>query len=141
MAAAGPRKGTVGNDKLIMHNGSVLLNGMFGVGKGKKIQTKSGIWKEILRLIINRVPSNELQSTIEADVNTLPHFGQWLTLDLEDDEVLVWGSEDIFCAFYIFSLPEAWEPYFALDWPIPRYMAGFPDLEEVYLTLAVILMG
>ena len=127
---------------MIRHNGRYLTNGIFGVGKGKFITCpKTQQQLELLRLIINLVPSNELQEIIKGDVDTLPHFGQWLSLELLSDEILVWGSEDISCAFYVFALPDAWGPYFVLHWPVPGSLAGMPEELEVYLTLAVIPMG
>ena len=127
---------------MIQHNGRYLTNGIFGVGKGKFITCpKTQQQLELLRLIINLVPSNELQEIIKGDVDTLPHFGQWLSLELLSDEILVWGSEDISCAFYVFALPDAWGPYFVLHWPVPGSLAGMPEELEVYLTLAVIPMG
>ena len=67
--------------------------------------------REILRLIINLVPSNELQEAIPADTGTLPYFGQWRGLELMSDEIFSWCSEDMRCAFYVFQMPEVWRPY------------------------------
>ena len=129
-------------DKLIYHNGRPLLNGAFGVGKGKFIKSaKTGLEVEILRLIINLVPSNELQVPIAGDVATLPHFGQWHGLELLDNEVLVWDSEDIQCAFYVFSLPDDWLPWFVLDMPLPGSLFGLDDDEPRYLAVCVVPMG
>ncbi len=128
--------------ELIMHNGKALLSGAFGVGKGKWITSaKTGKLVEVLRLIINLVPSNELQIPITGDVDTLPHFGQWLGLELLRDELLVWSSEDISCAFYVFGLPNAWLPWFALGKPLPGTMVGHSDDELRYLAVSVVPMG
>ena len=86
-------------------------------------------------------PQDQLQEMIKGDVDTLPHFAQWLSLALLPDEVMVWGSEDISCAFYVFALPDAWGPYFVLHWPVPGSLAGLPNEAQVYLTLSVIPMG
>ena len=59
-------------DQLIEHNGSCLLNGIFSVGKNKFIVDENSQSLEVLRLIINLVPSNEIQSSIDADVGALP---------------------------------------------------------------------
>ena len=62
--------------QLIYHNGRPLLNGACGVGKGKYVKcNKTSESLEVLRLIINLVPSNDLQIPITGDVATLPHFG------------------------------------------------------------------
>ena len=96
----------------IMHNGDHLLNSIFGVGKHKTLTDADGTQLEILRLIINLVPSNELQEMIPGDVHTLPHFGQWSAVELLPQEVVQWTSEDAACALYVFSLPPVWLPWF-----------------------------
>ncbi len=95
---------TLTPDQLIHHNGEVLTAGMFGVSKGKSTLAPDGRLVEVLRLIINLVPSNALQHPLLGDVGTLPHFAQWIGLELLPDERLVWSSEDIQCAFYIFKI-------------------------------------
>ena len=133
---------TLKESDLVTHNGDKLLNGVFGVGKKKWVTSKStGKQVEVLRLIVNMVPSNELQIPIIADTATLPHFGQWMGLELLDDEILTWSSEDINCAFYVFRIPAVWNPWFALGWPISGRLLGLDTDEELYLSLAVIPMG
>ena len=70
--------------------GKLLLNGLFGVEKKKK-SLDSG--EPVLRMIINAIPANALQETIEADIRTLPYFGQWsaVSVDKENREV-VWNE-------------------------------------------------
>ena len=51
--------------------GEPLLNGRFGVEKKNK-SLDSG--EPVLRMIINAIPVNALQQTIEADIRTLPYF-------------------------------------------------------------------
>jgi len=132
----------VHRDELVYHNGKALLNGIFGVSKGKTVKSESrGCDVDILRLIINLVPSNELQWPIGGDVDTLPHFGQWSGLELLDDEVLVWNSEDIQCAFYVFQLPDEWLPWFALDYPLPGHLVGLSGDEPYHLAACVVPMG
>ena len=58
--------------------------------------------------------SNELQD-IRGEIGVLPVFTQWSQLQLMEQEVLLLSSEDMSCAFYLFALPTAWLPYFALD--------------------------
>ena len=107
----------------------------------KRLTDRSGNNVEVQRLIINLVPSNELQTDIVADVATLPHFAQWANIEILDDETLVWASEDISCAFYIFSFPESWLPYFALDWPFKACDVGLPGNEEIHLAFCSLPIG
>ena len=127
--------------ELIYHNGEPLLNGIFGVGKNKFIKDRNGNEVEVQRLIINLVPSNEIQVDIVADVATLPHFAQWSGVELLDDETLIWASEDISCAFYIFQLPESWLPYFTLDWPVRACDVGMAGEDEFHLAFCSLPMG
>jgi len=133
---------TLAESELIVHKGDKLLNGIFGVGKKKWITSpETGQTVEVLRLIVNMVPSNELQVPMTADTGTLPHFGQWKGLELLPDEILIWSSEDINCAFYVFKIPPAWLPWFALGWPISGRKLGLDTDELRYLALRVIPMG
>ena len=43
---------------------------------------------------------------------------QWSSRVLLDDEVLLISQEDMTCAFYLFRLPKAWCPYFAIGLPV-----------------------
>ena len=51
--------------------GKPLLNGLFGVEKKNKSLDSC---EPVLRMIINAIPANALQETIEADTRTLPYF-------------------------------------------------------------------
>ena len=101
--------GLVRASEVLKCNGSNVLNGMFGVGKGDLLDDGS----EVLRLIMNLIPSNELQRVICGDVATLPYIGSWGAAQICAHEVLLWSSEDIRCMFYIFRLPDVWKPYLA----------------------------
>ena len=55
-------------DQLLYHNGKPIVNGMFGVKKaGKEIKCADGVVRDVLRLIINLVPSNDIQIPWEGD--------------------------------------------------------------------------
>jgi len=70
-------------------DGRLVAAGLFGVGKGKEIMLK-GICAEILRLIINLVPSNELQKDYDGDTKTLPYLGNWESILLEKGLYFFW---------------------------------------------------
>ena len=130
---------------IIWHNGEPLLQGAFGIGKGKHADhcDYPGVPErrlEILRLIINLTASNELQRMIEADCKTLPHFGQWLSLELLESEVVMWRSEDMECCFYVFELPQCWWPYFVLGKQVDGKALGRPG-EMLWLACSVLPMG
>ena len=83
-----------------------------------------------------------MQHPIEGDVRTLPHFGMWGSFELLPGEIVIWASDDISCAFYIFALPDAWQPYFVLGEPLsPSLWGGESSEETEYLALRVVPMG
>ena len=134
--------GLLTRDQLIWHNGQALTNGMFGVSKGTKV------WSErhnrmigVLRLIINLIPSNELQRNVTGDTRTLPYFAQLLGLTLTEEEVLLWSSEDMKCAFYVFGIPEAWWPYMVIDRSVDGAVVGRAAGLELWPCVRVVPMG
>jgi len=133
--------GLVEEDELIMHHGDPLLSGAFGVSKGKQFTNSSGEKVDILRLIINLIPANELQEMVVADILTLPHFSLWSGLELLEEEWVCWDAEDLKCAFYLFVLPDAWKRWFALGRPLRGTVFGKPANKRYYLGVRVIPMG
>eukprot|EP00971_Amphidinium_carterae_P348765 6490663-Amphidinium_carterae.4 len=99
----------IADENLIRHGGQILTCGAFGVPKpGKEVRLENGELGPVLRLVINMVPQNQLQETVDVGLDELPYFGQWIPIELENDQSLVWSSEDIRCAFYIFRMPQPW---------------------------------
>ena len=101
---------------LFQVHGCPVISGLFGVPKGKEVPGSPGVSQ--LRLICNLVPSNGFFREIRGDVDHLPYMMQWASLILHDDEVLLISQEDMTCAFYLFRMPRAWCPYFAVGLPI-----------------------
>ena len=89
-----------------------ILNGWFGVGKGKHLpDLPEEEENEVLRFIMHFVPANSIMDAITGDVSALPFMGQWTSLQLLSWQYFAWSSEDIACMFYIFRIPEVWRPY------------------------------
>ena len=63
--------------------GRPLLNGLFGVEKKNK-SLDSG--EPVLLMLINAIPANSLQQTIEANIRTLPYFGQWSAISVDEED-------------------------------------------------------
>ena len=63
------------SDLLYDEEGNPLTCGVFGVGKGKTTMMPDGSLAEILRLIANLIPSNEVQEQVIGDNGTLPYPG------------------------------------------------------------------
>ena len=99
-----------------------------------------GVCAEILRLIINLVPSNELQKDYDGDTKTLPYLGNRESILLEKGLYFFWSGEDLRSAFYLFELPEAWGRYFLINLQVPGWRVGRKE-DFVMLTCNVIPMG
>ena len=100
-----------------------------------------GAWKEVLRLIINLVPSNELFEVSEFDTGSIPHVGQWISVELLGQELLLWSGDDMRCAFYLFGLPVEWAPYMVIDGALDPTLFGQPAGEDMWLYVRVVPMG
>ena len=123
-------------ESAIFHvHGIPVVSGFFGVGKGKDVPGHPGLQQ--LRLICNLVPSNGYFREIRGDVDHLPYMMQWASVVLRDDEVLLISQEDMTCAFYLFRLPRAWCPYFAVGLPIKLdQLTGNAKAREASIKLA-----
>eukprot|EP00971_Amphidinium_carterae_P205454 4077458-Amphidinium_carterae.2 len=90
--------------------------------------------------VLNGLFSNALQQPILGDMGLLPHHSMWSSLSLPRGQVLLWSSEDLKCAFYLFSLPPCWRPYMAISTQVPGHLLGSSE-SWVYLSVRVLPMG
>ena len=89
-------------------------NAMFGVHKGWQEQA-DGSWLRTLRLIINLIPSNQVQSRVPGQPSA--HMGYspiWGQIALLEDEVILCYAEDARHCFHIFSPSPKWRGYFVM---------------------------
>ena len=116
---------------------SVLLNGLFAVGKD---EIKNGI--AVTRLIMNLKPWNTISRSLSGDVGTLPMVTNMGAMHIHDNEVLMTSSEDLRCVFYLFRVPEAWVRFMGFGKRVPLSMVptGANDLNW-YLAAKVLPMG
>jgi hypothetical protein len=96
-------------DRVVRHLGEKVTNGLFGVGKNKRLQDG----REVLRLIMNLQPSNRLQAHWPGDIEALPIWTQWKSLHLDSYSDLASSSEDLQGCFYLFRLPPEWGGLFS----------------------------
>ena len=127
---------TIEESDIATFRGSPLLAGMMGVSKPGYAPGEGP-----QRLVMNLIPSNQVQIAIEGDMAALPTDGQWRCIVLRDGEVLFWSSDDLRCCFYIFSLPPVWHKYMAFARPLPRAKVGLPGPGKVHLCSRVVPMG
>ncbi|CAE7194356.1 SLC12A7 [Symbiodinium sp. CCMP2592] len=94
--------------------GEPVYNGMFGVHKGWQEQA-DGTWLRTLRLIINLIPSNQVQSRVPGQPSA--HMGYspiWGQIALLEDEVILCYAEDVRHCFHIFAPSPKWRGYFVI---------------------------
>ena len=121
---------------------STLQNGLFAVSKQ---EFQGSI--EVLRLIMNLKPLNQLCLPLEGDTPTLPAITSFGTMFLDDDEQLCTSSEDIRCFFYLFATPSTWHKYMSLGRPVPKDLIPSDKQSELiegenwYLCSKVLPMG
>ena len=95
-------------DRVFSHEGRRLYNGLFGVRKDAV--TASG--KPILRTIMNLTPCNSLFVPFQQGHRELPSIFSWNSIVVTASDVLEVSQSDMSSAFYLFSLPSQWRPYF-----------------------------
>ena len=92
-------------------NGELLLVGAFGVSKPTRLLDG----REVLRMVINAIPSNLVQLMIMGDLGMFPVDPPWPTLILGLGEGLLWDSEDVKSCFTIYRMIPEWRRYFTLS--------------------------
>ena len=117
--------------------GQRVLNGLFGVPKPKFLQDG----RPVLRTIMNFIPTNGLQKTIEGHVGSLPTITSWQSIVLGEGEQLYCYQSDMACAFYLFSLPECWLPWFALNFCLDGAELGEEPGRKYTIACATLPMG
>ncbi|CAK0895098.1 unnamed protein product, partial [Prorocentrum cordatum] len=116
--------------------GRRVLGGLFGVRKSRRGKVQGP-----QRLVMNIIPSNWLQDTIEGDMGLLPTTDKWKSLILRNGEVLLTSSEDLKCCFCVYRLPVVWHRYVALSKPVRRAALGLAGGGSVFAAAAVAPMG
>ena len=137
--------GFITPDELVWHNSQPLWVGAFGVPKPERKMSKSG--SPVLRLIMNAIPVNAVQSLIHGDIRSLTYHGQFHAMEILDGDLLVTMSiEDLTSAFNLIKLGDPWMPFQALGKPVPGALAlphrpEIAHLPWVYPASRVPMMG
>ena len=132
--------GWVPESEVLTVQGVKVLNGLFGVGKGKFIDESKE--KEVLRVIMNLKPTNRIMKHAEGSVAELPSITQYLSLVLEGDEKAVLFQSDMSSAFYLFKIPPQWMRFLCFGISFSREALGIGSgREKLYLACNVIPMG
>ena len=125
--------------ELIKVGNRPLLNGLFGVTKGKAVPEAPHL--EVLRLIMNLTASNSVMKDLRGDIPALFYFGQWRAIILAPSETMLRSFEDMVGCFHIFRLPDEWSPYFAFNMSFTSDELGLQGKERVWLGSCVMPMG
>ncbi|CAK0792825.1 unnamed protein product, partial [Prorocentrum cordatum] len=127
---------TIEYEDIVEVQGRKVMGGMFGAKKGSHLKGEGP-----QRLVMNTIPYNFIQSTIEGDMPMLPHSDKWKGVILRSREVLLWSAEDLKCCFYVYSLRDVWLKYMAISKPVRRCIAGLPGKGVICLAAVVVPMG
>lgn len=114
--------GWVPEDEVLRVGGVKVLNGVFGVGKGKFLDENNEI--EILRVIMNLKPTNRIMKHAEGSVGELPSITQYLSMVLEGKEEAVLFQSDMSSAFYLFKIPPQWQRFLCFGISFTREELG-----------------
>ena len=87
------------------------------------------------------MPSNAFFKMLMTDLDSLCPSSHWTSIGLDEDQILLWSSDDQKGAYYCFSLPDCWLPYFCFAWPVDGSVLDHPEWGETYLSCCVIPMG
>ena len=137
--------GFITPDELVWHNEQPLLVGAFGVPKPERKVSKTG--SPVLRLVVNAIPVNAVQSLIHRDIRSLLFHGQLHAMEILDGDLLVTMSiEDLTSAFNLIELGDPWMPFQALGKPVPGALAiphrpEIAHLPRVYPASRVLIVG
>eukprot|EP00438_Fugacium_kawagutii_P002167 Skav228801 [mRNA] locus=scaffold359:83300:86560:+ [translate_table: standard] len=127
---------TVGEEDLVYVDGVALLNGLFAVTKDEFEGAT-----ELLRLIMNLKPCNDLCRSVAGDISTLPAVTDLGAIYLAEDEALVVSSEDLRCFFYLFRIPPPWMPYMVFARELPVGLLSGAGVGKRFLASRVLPMG
>ena len=114
-----------------------ILNGLFGVPKPKTLEDG----RPVLRTIINLIPSNRVQKIIGGHIESLPAIAKWQSIILGEGETLTAFQCDMACAFYLFSLPDVWLPWFCLNFDLSGHELGIESDERFTIACCTLPMG
>ena len=123
--------------EVLRFRGEMVLNGMFGAPKDACIDTG----ENVLRLIMNLIPSNAVLVQLEGAVKELPGVCQYMSIVLEEGETLSFCQSDMTSAFYLFGLPPQWRKFLCFNLRAVGSEIGLKSSGVFYLSCAVLPMG
>ncbi len=112
----------------------LVLNGAFAVAKPGdakvELQRKT---MEACRVMMNWIPSNSCQLTIDGDTSELHSASQWSGLLLSPHENLVLSSGDRKLFVYVFKMPDQRARCIPFSTSVPGHVMGRPDVTACFV--------
>jgi hypothetical protein len=124
----------------VRHKGKPVRNGLMGVHK-KWVTGSDGSVQQVLRLIINLVPSNALQRGIRGASQRMSYPMLLSTIVLQGNESIVFYSEDQASCFHLYLIPEPWRNYFVIDREASGPCLGLPAGTRARPRIRTVPMG
>jgi len=124
-------------EEVISFRGAKVLNGMFGLVKGARLEDG----RSHLRVIMNLIPSNSVLLQLTGCVQQLPAVTQYLSVMLEEGESLKMCQNDMTSAFYLFKLPPCWLRFLAFNLVVNGSETGRDATKKFCLACQVLPMG
>ncbi len=131
-------------DEVPVIKGRLIVNGTFGVGKGKFLPDdagRDGCGLEVLRWILNLTVSNSIMVDFPGDIAKQPIATQWKNRQLQPDEAIVRSFDDLRGCFYLFRFPPGWSRWLFLNLCVKRSDLGLTGSGSVFLGCTVCPMG
>jgi len=124
----------------VRHKGRPVRNGLMGVHK-KWVKGSDGEELQVLRLIINLVPTNALQRPMRGASQRMGYPMLLSSIVLHGNESLVFYSEDQASCFHMYLVPEAWRNFFVIDREVPGPCLGLPEGTRARPRIRTVPMG
>eukprot|EP00435_Cladocopium_sp_Y103_P071488 s240_g37.t1 len=118
--------------------GHFITSGAGAVYKEKVIDGKTVAAQRFISIM---VPINSVTVPLTGSQDTLPYSGQLSGIMLEQNEGLYLDSEDLQSAFNLFSMPDAWLPYFSYSKKVGGAAMGLEPGTQIRPALSVVPMG
>ena len=126
-------------EKIFRNNfGEKVMAGAMGVDKVKVVEGKK---VNLLRFICILCPINAYMRQLKGDSWSLPQSSLLASLILDEGEYVWQDGEDLESCFNLFTIPDAWLPYFVFSKPVASSAFGGRPGGSTYVAIRAVAMG
>lgn len=118
--------------------GSMILNGAMGADRWKKV---GGVDKHCLRFISDLTNLKRYQKKLRGDSGMFPQPPLLSGIFLDDDEQLVFDSEDLQSCCNLLDVTSCWKVMIVFSKMVSGYACWMDSPEEVYVDPMAVSMG